>query len=184
MPSTLYFLALYFLATSPYKVKIEARKKIIIIAIKEKHKTNTDLRTTITKIRRSKNQTRKRMLNEAMDRIGEAFTGKVSFLDMNLIPRLKSSSRISLVVVFNSRSTALSRLPCRSWDANHRDRRLARGEIYGRSPIGMAVVIGILGIELIAAIVGVLLDLGEMGYEIWFGEIDTVCRFSQKCKEK
>ena len=57
-------------------------------------------------------------------------------------------------------------LPSSFCDANHRDHDLARGEIYGHNMIRMAVVIGIPGKELIAAIIGVLLDLGKMGDKI------------------
>ena len=57
-------------------------------------------------------------------------------------------------------------LPSRLCDASHCDHDLARGEIYGHNLIRMAMVIGIPGKELIAPIVGVLLDLGKMGYEI------------------
>ena len=47
-----------------------------------------------------------------------------------------------------------------------RNRGLERIEIYGRSPIGMAVVIGIPRRELITIIMGAMVDLGKTGYEI------------------
>ena len=70
-------------------------------------------------------------------------------------------SRLSLARLSMWVSSPIRR-PSRLYNTSHRDRDLARGEIYARNLIKMAVVIGIPR-ELIAATMGVLLDLGKMG---------------------
>ena len=69
---------------------------------------------------------------------------------------------IASLLHFSMWVSSLIRLLSRLCDMSHRNRDLARGEIYARNLIKMAVVIGIPR-KLIAATMGVLLDLGKMG---------------------